>query len=208
MSNVICFGGQDPPIDRLEEVGNQSSWETLRQFDARLETAAQSVMKAEWLEELVNAGGSPAEALRLPSTEPSKQVNIPILPPSPPLLLQVTRQNLVGQRYLAGTFIEKLSCWGSAGRGGIGLGPGRDRHPGPGRAGAGALGALHGGLLDQLGCLPLPHCGGPPQSGQSLSGLISSPQKPLTCIYTSPRPCTPLPYFACKSGFCVPVSEE
>ena len=32
-------------------------------------------MKAEWLEELVNAGGSPAEALRLPSTEPNKQVN-------------------------------------------------------------------------------------------------------------------------------------
>ena len=32
-------------------------------------------MKAEWLEELVNAGGSPAEALRLPSAEPDKQVN-------------------------------------------------------------------------------------------------------------------------------------
>lgn len=65
---------------RLEEVHNQSSWETLRQFDARLETAAQSVMKAEWLEELVSAGGSPAEALRLPSTQPSKQVCIFLTP--------------------------------------------------------------------------------------------------------------------------------
>ena len=62
--------------DRLEEVPEQSSWETLQQFDARLEAAAQSVMKDDWLEEIVNAGGSPAEVLRLPSLEPTKQVRL------------------------------------------------------------------------------------------------------------------------------------
>lgn len=59
---------------RLEEIHDQTSWETLQQFDSRLEAAAQVIVKDEWLEDLVNAGGSPAEVLRLPSSEPTRQV--------------------------------------------------------------------------------------------------------------------------------------
>ena len=59
---------------RLEEITDQTAKETLQQFDSRLDAAAQSLMRDEWLEDLVAAGGSPADVLRLSSTQPTKQV--------------------------------------------------------------------------------------------------------------------------------------
>lgn len=59
---------------RLEEITDQTAWETLKQFDGRLEGAAQSLMKDNWLEDLVAAGGSPPEILALPNSEPTQQV--------------------------------------------------------------------------------------------------------------------------------------
>lgn len=63
---------------RLEDV-TTSGMDVLKQFDQRLERAAQALISEEWLEDLVAAGGSPPEILALPNSLPTKEVRI-ILP--------------------------------------------------------------------------------------------------------------------------------
>lgn len=62
-------------IDRLEEIKDSSGLETLQQFDTRMEGAAQALLKEEWLADLVAAGGSPPEILRLPSSQSTEEVS-------------------------------------------------------------------------------------------------------------------------------------
>ena len=68
---------------RLEEITDITGMEVLQRFDTRMEAAAQVLMRDEWLEDIVAAGGSPAEILRLPSSQPTKEVSIVWLPPNP-----------------------------------------------------------------------------------------------------------------------------
>ena len=44
-------------------------------FDQRLSDAAQALIREEWLEDLVAAGGSPPEILRLASSQPRREVS-------------------------------------------------------------------------------------------------------------------------------------
>ena len=60
---------------RLEEVEQGQGLDVLKQFDQRLEVAAQSLINEDrWLDDLIAAGGSPPEVLRLPSSQPNAQV--------------------------------------------------------------------------------------------------------------------------------------
>lgn len=50
-----------------------SSLEVLQQFDKRMEGAAQALLNEDWLADLVAAGGSPPEILKLPSSQASDE---------------------------------------------------------------------------------------------------------------------------------------